>query len=63
MTEGAKAFSQMRIDPGDGGAAGPASAPPRSEARARAAAYLDLWERHLTRLALKGPAPTSWPTA
>jgi hypothetical protein len=30
---------------------------PRAEARARAKAYLDLWERHLVRSAVDGPVP------
>jgi hypothetical protein len=40
------------------GAAPAAEAKPRSPARdeaARARAYLDLWERHLTQTALDGP--------
>jgi hypothetical protein len=31
--------------------------PPRLDERARARAYLDLWERHLVLTAMEGPVP------
>jgi hypothetical protein len=40
--------------------AAPAEAPAASE-RARAHAYLDLWERHVVHVALFGPAPAAAP--
>jgi hypothetical protein len=46
-----------------------APAPPRRSERARAAAYLDLWERHVGRMAVHGPRlwsapwPAIWPGA
>lgn len=39
----------------------PGKAAPAERERARARAYLDLWERHLVRLALEGPDPDPAP--
>ena len=63
MTKGAKGFSQVRIGAAEAEDA-PAPAPAaRRDERTRAAAYLDLWERQLTRLAVHGIEPPWWPPA
>jgi hypothetical protein len=36
---------------------------PRRDERARAKAYLDLWERHVVLTALNGPAPPPDPAS
>ena len=38
-----------------------AEADPRRDARTRARAYLDLWERHVVHTALHGPVPVWLP--
>ena len=59
MGKGAKVFSQVRIEAAAAGAPAPEADPGRE--RARAAAYLDLWERQVTRVALHGPEPPARP--
>jgi hypothetical protein len=61
MTKGAKVFSQVRIAAAE--AEDAAVGAPRRDERARAAAYLDLWERQLTRLAVHGCDPPWRPPA
>jgi hypothetical protein len=61
MRKGAKVFSQVRIAAAEAEDAPEAS--PRRDERARAAAYLDLWERKLTRLAVHGLDPARRPPA
>jgi hypothetical protein len=60
MGKGEKDFPQVRME-GRPGTEGPErDAPPAAhtrDERTRAAAYLDLWERHLTQAAVSGPDP------
>jgi hypothetical protein len=58
MGKGEKDFSQVRMEGRPAGAADPERREARArDERARAAAYLDLWERHLTQAAVSGPDP------
>jgi hypothetical protein len=64
MGKGGKDFSQVRMERGPGDAEDLARRATRPEPhvrdpRARAAAYLDLWERHLTQAAASGPDPSA----
>jgi hypothetical protein len=68
MAKGAKVFSQVRIGApateAEDAERGHAPGAPRGDERARAAAYLDLWERQLTRLAVRGlESAAPWPPA
>ena len=59
----AKVMDATKASAEAGAAEAEAGAPPAGAERARAHAYLDLWERHVVHVALYGPAPALHPAA